>query len=227
MARNASDMIRRIGAIALAAGLGAGSAIAEPVAIVEEIVAAKTQLGFMDYVEPGDTIALKANERLVLGYLRSCVQETIIAGTVTVGKTESTVAGGTVTRRKVQCDGGGVQLTDKQAKTSGVVAFRNGPSSGAKSAAQPEVKLFGLSPILSMTSAGKVTITRIDKPATAFEVAARAGATDLAKRDIALEPGAVYRAEFSSGGETRSLIFETDAFAAAGSGPIVSRLLRL
>jgi hypothetical protein len=200
---------------------------AEPAAIVEEIIAAKPSLGIMDYVEPGDSIALKTDERLVLGYFRSCVQETIVGGTVTIGASESAVVGGTVTRRKVQCDGGGVRLTDKQAKTSGVVAFRAGAPAASKAPAQPEIKLYGLSPILHTTAAGKVTIIRVDKPATIVEVIARAGATDLAKRDIALEPGAVYRAEFVSGQETRSVVFATDAFAEPGSRAMISRLLRL
>jgi hypothetical protein len=119
------------GAIALSI-VFAAPATADPSAIVEDIEAAGADIGFMDYVEPGDELRLGDGERLVLGYFASCTQETIIGGTVTVGTTQSEVAGGSVKRAKVECDAGQVQLNANQSNASGVVAFRDAGSSNSR-----------------------------------------------------------------------------------------------
>ncbi len=68
------------------------------VAIVEEIESVNAKLPYMDGVTPGTVIDLARNERLVLGYLASCIDETITGGSVVVGTTQSVVNGGTVSR---------------------------------------------------------------------------------------------------------------------------------
>ena len=88
-----------------AGGINAANA-ADPVAIVEEVTAAKPTVQFMDYVSSGTVIRLRASDSLVLGYIRSCWRETIRGGVVKVGLLQSTVTGGSVTRQKVECDGG-------------------------------------------------------------------------------------------------------------------------
>jgi hypothetical protein len=74
-------------------------------ALVEEIKAAPgAGVDFMDYVYPGQRIALGAQGQIVLDYLRSCRVETIRGGTVSVGTTESEVQGGQLRATTRPCD---------------------------------------------------------------------------------------------------------------------------
>lgn len=226
MTQNSKMMHRWTAAgIVLIAGLFATAAHAEPRAIVEDIDAAGSRFAFMDYVEQGDVVRLSAGERLVLGYFSSCMQETIIGGTITIGLGESDVTGGQVQRERVACDGGQVELGKGQANNSGVVAFRGGTDKSA-AALRPEVTLYGRSPLFRSTLAGTLVIERVDQPDTPVEIDIRRGANDMAKRDIALVAGGIYRARLSAGSERRELIFDVDAFAEAGDQPKLSRLIR-
>jgi len=211
--------------VVLMAGMFATSVHAEPRAIVEDIDAAGSRLAFMDYVEQGDVVRLSAGERLVLGYFSSCMQETIIGGTITIGLAGSDVAGGQVQRAKVPCDGGQVELGKGQANNSGVVAFRGGTDKSA-AALRPDVTLYGRSPLFRSTLAGTLVIERVDQPDAPVEIAIRRGANDMAKRDFALVAGGIYRARLSAGSERRELVFDVDAFAEAGDQPKLSRLIR-
>src|SRR6516225_7486870 len=47
------------------------------VALVEDVSGHPAGAQLMDYVEPGQVIRLDPGDRIVLGYLRSCVRETI------------------------------------------------------------------------------------------------------------------------------------------------------
>ena len=62
-----------------------------PVAVVEDVSASVKGVGFMDYVAAGSRITLAPNDSLALGYIKSCVRETIIGGIVTVGTEQSEV----------------------------------------------------------------------------------------------------------------------------------------
>lgn len=201
------------------------AANAEPTAIVEDIEAAGSKLSFMDYVEAGDVVQLAADERLVLGYFASCMQESIVGGTITVGLQGSSIAGGVVQRVKVQCDDGTVELGEGQAKNSGVVAFRGGKS-GSVANLRPSLTLYGRSPLVRSSVAGRLVIERLDQSSSPLEITIRRGANDMAKRDIALVAGGVYRAMMNAGPDHRELIFDVDAFAEAGDQPKLSRLIR-
>ena len=146
-------MTKRIGLIvAVLAGLAAGPARAqEPAALVEDVTSKSAGVEFMDYVVPGRVLKLAAADQLVLGYLRSCWRETITGGTVTIGLEQSEVAGGTVRRQKVQCDGGRMRLTQAQAQQSGAMVFRAPPTT-VRPADQPQLTLYGLSPLVEFTS---------------------------------------------------------------------------
>ena len=87
----------------------------EPVAIVESISATAEGLAFMDYLEEGQIIDLKAGEILILGYLYSCWEERIVGGRVIVGREKSNVENGRVQREQVECDGGAIRLSVGQA----------------------------------------------------------------------------------------------------------------
>ncbi len=112
------------------------------VAVVEDVRGAPAGAEFMDYLAPGKVIRLGPADAIVLSYVRSCVRETIAAGTVTVGTQISTVDGGTVERAKVACDGGRLHLTPEQANTAGGTVLREARQPGA-----PQLMLHGASPV--------------------------------------------------------------------------------
>src|SRR5438105_11441203 len=91
--RPSMSFIRLAGAVlAGVAGVvsGLGSAPLQ-VALVEEVSGHPVGAQFMDYVEPGKVIRLGPRDKVVLGYLRSCIRETITGGIVTVGTEQSDV----------------------------------------------------------------------------------------------------------------------------------------
>ncbi len=71
-------------ALILAASIGLrvrpGAVAAGPSAIGEDVNASGAGVAFMDYVKPGRVIRLGAKGTLTLGYLRSCLRETITGG---------------------------------------------------------------------------------------------------------------------------------------------------
>jgi hypothetical protein len=201
---------------------------AEPAAIVEDVEGAIKDVQPFDYLVPGTQLQLPPRTTLVIGYLKSCAHETITGGKVLIGTEQSTVDGGQLLRETVECDGGHMQLTANQAAKSGVMVFRGTPRPAP--AAQPQLTVYGVSPIFTLAGADRLEITRLDQagqPPLDFPVArAKAGrstALDLAKQNIALAPGGVYQA---SGG-AHSVVFKIDALAKPGAAPAVGRLVRI
>ena len=198
-----------------------------PVAIVEYVESKTAGVEIMDYLSPGKVVKLAPNERIVLGYLKSCWQETIVAGTVTIGPEHSEVSNGKVERGKVPCDSSHITLSTEQAKKSGGMAFRKRPQTGSD--AVPEITLYGLSPVIEATVAGRLVIERLDQigEKIEFDIAGsqmlRGAFFDLAKADKALAAGGVYRASLGGG---RQLVFKVDPFAKPGAVPVIGRLLR-
>ena len=197
-----------------------------PVAVVEDVDSKTAGVEFMDYVLAGKTIKLGASDTLVLSYMHSCWRETINGGTVAVGTDQSTVTGGKVRREKVPCDGGKMQLTQQQASKSGAVVFRAAPKANPN---QPQLTLYGLSPVVDVKGGGHLVIERIDQPGERIEMdiaehqLMRGTFYDFAKAGKALTPGGIYRA--SAGAD--HVTFKVDPDAAPGQAPILSRLLRL
>ena len=212
---NMMKVITRTGILAIAAALGVGTACAgEPVAIVEEITAKGTGLQFMDYVEEGLVIDLGTDGKVTLGYLASCLTETIRGGRVVVGRKKSMVVSSDVQRQRVPCDGGAILLSAAEADKSGVIVFRKPPG--------PQITLYGTSPFISSPSTGStVIIERIDVPGERHSLTLRDGFLDVADSAIELRRGGIYRA---TAGETE-LVFKIDQYARAGRTPLISRLL--
>ncbi len=209
---------------AVPAALVAAPALAGPSAIVEDVKGKVEKLDVMDYVEPGQVVPLKAGDVLVLGYLKSCVRETISGGKVTVGAEQSQVEGGKVERAKFACDGGKLQLTAEQAGKSGAMVFRKKPS-GNKPAEAPEaaqVTIYSLSPAVSAPAPGQLIIERIDQAGKPVTVKMTAAKMDLAKAGVKLDPGGTYRAILGE----RRVVFAVDAKATAGTGPLAGRLIQ-
>ena len=199
-----------------------GAVGGEPVAIIEEIRAPNASVRFMDYVGRGQVIDLSSNGRLILGYLHTCLRESITGGRVIVGREQSTVHGGKVVRERVECDGGSLMLTAKQAGKSGVLVLRGPPSTGG--AIYADFNVYSTSPVLKLTTGAKhVRITRLDRPSVELTFKVPGRFIDLAVAGHRLKPGGIYRAVAGD----RSVVFGVDASAKYSSGPILGRLVPL
>jgi hypothetical protein len=185
------------------------------VALVEDVDSKSAGVQSMDYVLTGKQIQLGKQDTLVLSYLKSCWREVIAGGTVTVGAEQSDVQDGRLI------------LTAQQASQSAGMVVRG---LGAKAGAlEPQVTLFGTSPLVEITGGGVILIERLDQPGDRQKIDVGAqqlmkGAFyDFARANKALAPGGIYRA--STG--TRQVVFKIDPGAKSGPSPILGRLLRL
>ncbi len=216
--------VRRGAVAAAVAGsiLLAGAApAAEPVALVEDLSAARPNLQFMDFLVEGRIIALARQERIVLGYMATCLRETIIGGRITVGSEESLVEGGTVEREEIDCDGGALRLTVAQAQEAGATVFRDKKKDGATRLPRAQRVLYGVSPMLLLSKGpATVTITRLDAAAKPLIFSLKTRRHDLAKDGVALAKGGLYIAE---AGERR-VVFKISSIAGVDA-PILGRLL--
>ena len=194
----------------------------EPVAIIEEIDAPGNTLQFMDYVTAGDVIDLGASGKIVLGYLRSCVRETVVSGRITVGRNKSQVQDGQVERKIVECDGGNLQLSAEQAANSATTMFRN-LNPVAKSELKPSVRVFGTSPVIKLPPENyEISIQRVDGKGSRYNMSSSGNVVDLLERNIVLTPGGIYQVQSGD----KSIVFKVALSAKRGSIPIVSRLVR-
>lgn len=204
--------------LAAAGGAAAIGQAAGAVALVEDVSAGVAGVGVFDYVPAGKRIVLGASSSLTLGYLASCVEETITGGTVTVGTEQSTVASGTVQRKTVACAGRTLKLTTDQSGKSGGIVFRKPPTPTATS--QP-LAIHGASPVVSLPRAGKLAIVRVDQPGDPIALDLPGKAVDLATRGVRLVPGGTYRASYGSA----TFLFRIDTETAEPGSPLV-RLIR-
>lgn len=197
-----------------------------PVAIVEDIAADHAGIGPFEYVDAGRIIDLGAAGRLVIGYLKSCVRETVTGGRVTVEAEKSRIEGGTVARERVECDGGRLQLSLRQAGKSAVLMLRRTPGAGGAEIVQAAFRIYSTSPFIRLTgavaagTADAVEIERLDRPADVLRLQTTGGTVDLSARRTALRPGGLYRARAAG----REVVFRVDRLARPG-GPILSRLV--
>jgi hypothetical protein len=108
------DLYAAIAATAavLAATTSAGLA-GEPAAIVTEVEAGSPAVGELDLLARDLVVTLANGERIVLGYLASCVRETLAGpGRARVGERQSVLDGAVlVDRRTVDCQGTAVEGT--------------------------------------------------------------------------------------------------------------------
>jgi len=214
-----------VGLLALASPAAADS----PVAVVEDVQGKVTGAEFMDYVTPKAVIKIGDGGSVILSYLKSCRRETISgAGTVVVGTEESAVHLAEVKAEKTNCDPNQANATTRE--TSGVAAtvLRSVDSSKAASLPQPQLTLYGASPLVEAKGRGKLIIRRLDVAGERQEISL--GGTqlkgrffDFASENVALVPGGLYVATFKSS----QIVFQVDAQAKPGATPIVGRLLRM
>ncbi|UPJ52389.1 hypothetical protein IVB30_14135 [Bradyrhizobium sp. 200] len=214
-----------LGLLALASPAAADS----PVAVVEDIKGKVTGAEFMDYVTPKAVIKIGDGGSVILSYLKSCRRETISGtGTVVVGTEESAVHLADVKAEKTNCDPNQANATTRE--TSGVAAtvLRSVDSGKAASSPQPQLTLYGASPLVEAKGRGKLVIRRLDVPGERQEISLggtqlRGRFLDFASENVALVPGGLYAATFKSS----QIVFRVDPQAKPGATPIVGRLLRM
>jgi hypothetical protein len=221
-----SNIARNVAAIYLAGSLP--FAAQAQVALVEQINSKTADVELFDYVPIGREIRLGKQDILVLSYLSSCWQETITGGLVIVGRDQSEVKSGKVERQKVDCDGGKLTLTAQQASQSAGMVMRD-LKPDAQTRLEPQITIFGISPVVELKGGGTLMIERLDQPGQRYEIAItppqllNGSFYDLTRANTSLTPGGTYRASVG----TRQVIFKVDPSAKPGASPIIGRLLRI
>ncbi|MBX3502519.1 MAG: hypothetical protein KF889_23995 [Alphaproteobacteria bacterium] len=227
-----SGGVLRVASFALSILLAAGVARAQaqtPVALVEDVVGKPEGVAFMDYVAPGQVIALGPRDGIVLGYIRSCWRERIRGGTVRIGQEQSEVTGGAVERVRIACDGGRMELAAEQTRQSTASVFRDPGRQKRAALPRPQFVLHGRSPLIELEGGGALSLERLDASGETLMIELpaakllRGAFADLADAGVALTPGGLYLAR---AGE-RQLVFQVSADAAPGKSPIAGRLVRL
>ena len=186
------------------------------VAIVEEVSPGVGDLRRFDLIAAGRSVELGRDGRLVLGYLKSCWQDSIIGGRAVVEPLKSLVEGGALTRQRVECDAAGLA----QMNSAGLSA-RGGASLAGPALPEPDVNLYGLSPIVISAQAGLLVIERLDATAPPLRLELAENRVDLHEKDVALAAGGLYR--FTRG--QASIVVRIDSLAEPGRAPAVGRLV--
>ena len=198
--------------------LSAGTAFAQPVAIVEDAQGEGVPVQVMELLEQGAVIELPADASIVLGYLGSCLREHIKGGKATVGADQSEVAGGEVTRETVQCQSASAS-PNSQSGEAGALIFRGGPDS-------PEfpARISDVNPafLLDGVKDGKLVIERIDREEEIREVEGPGPLFDTLYRVKPLSRGGHYRARLGD----RETEFKIDRYAGLTTVPALERLVR-
>ena len=214
-----------LGTLALA--VGPARAADRPAVLVESISIPVQGVEAMDYLTPGTVVALGADGVLVVDYLASCIRETITGGTATIGATQSSVDKGKITRRRVECDGGELQLTAAQSDQGGVAVYRSAlGSTGPDGLPQADLTIRSRVPFIATKLSGTIKIERLDQQEPALELAATGNGRvgiDLRASKAELAPGGLYRATLGQ----RSLVFRITPDATSADTPLVGRLVPL
>jgi hypothetical protein len=188
----------------------------EDVAIVEDVSPGIGNLRRFDLIAAGRSAELGQDGRIVLGYLKSCWQDSIAGGRAVVEPLKSLVEGGALMRRRVECDAAGLA----QMNSAGLVA-RGGNSVAGPALPEPDVNLYGLSPIVISSEPGSLLIERLDATAAPLRLELAESKIDLHEKNIALLANGLYR--FSRG--STAFVVRIDGLAEPGRAPAVGRLV--
>jgi hypothetical protein len=207
---------------ALALGVAWLNAVAVPrevaqedVAIVEDVSPGIGDLRRFDLIAAGRSAELGQDGRIVLGYLKSCWQDSIAGGRAVVEPLQSLVEGGALTRRRVECDAAGLALMNSAGLSMrGVVLAGSAPP-------EPDVNLYGLSPIIISREPGLLLIERLDAAAAPLRLDLTESKIDLHEKNIALDANSLYR--FTRGAS--AIVVRIDRLAEPGRAPAVGRLV--
>jgi hypothetical protein len=206
-------------------GLTGSAAAQGPVAVVEDVQGKVTGVEFMDYVTQGKVIKLGPDSKVVLGYMKSCLRETITGiGTVTVGEEQSVVQLGDIKSVRVDCDAHAQSVDQSNGESAATVVRSMNPS-----APSSHFTLHGLSPIVETPGRGRLVVERLDVQGERYDVDLSAALIehgkfyDFARNGTALKPGGTYAVSLGS----QRTVFVVDRQAEPGLAPIISRLVRL
>jgi hypothetical protein len=195
------------------------SAQAPAVAILEEIAGAAGKHEAFDELKAGERLDLGAGGRAVVGYLGSCIRETIDGGTVVIGQDQSDVEGGKVARETIPCEATQLVLSEEEAGKSATVAMRPMPWVRETKQIVPS-----LSPLIWVEAKGQLTVKRYDtedQEVLTFPI--KDGKVDLAEHRVELVPNGYY--ELQAG--NKRMVIQIHSNAHAGAMPAMSRLVRL
>lgn len=195
----------------------------EPAALLEDATPEIAGMGLMESLYPGQVIALRPGQTVVLAYLNSCLRETVQGGQITIGAERSTASGGSVKAEPVTpCGTSRLALSPEQARAAGVIVTRGPVQAPPKPADAQAQKLLTTAPAFMLTAPGPMVLQRIDRSEQVLTLDGARGAIDFARVGLRLVRGATYRVE--SGG--RSTTITIDPVAVSG-GTLLSRLVRL
>lgn len=185
------------------------------VAIIEEGAIASAQLQEFDLLDEGQEFVLGANEIVVIGYMSSCMRETIAGGMVTIGAKQSEVTGGKVAREEVTCTEPQLSLTAAESQQGATIAFR--PADAFK-------RVYTQTPLLQGLEPGSLSVEIIsvadNKSLGSFQ--SDTGRIDLADEKILLSPGKTYEVRLADS----TVTLEVDVGAKAG-GSTLERVVPL
>ena len=188
-------------------------------AVVEEVSGPHVTVKPMDLLEAGHVVDLSDGGTIVLGYLLSCIRETIKGGKVTIGSEESVIDHGIRSVEEVDCDGGRAVRSNNEASDVAGAVFREGGSE--EPLPKPDWTLFGTSPVFKFSQAvAAIKIERIDKSEAAISLDVAAGWVDTADAGVELEPSGLYA--ITTAGRVHVLKISPLAEADA---PLLSRLV--
>lgn len=193
----------------------------EIAAIVEDLSASIDSIQPMDLLEQGRVIELGEGVTLTLGYLRSCIRETITGGRVTVGQDESKVENGTRRAEEVDCDGGLVIKSSKRGVEVAGAVFRKA-NNRRKKFPKPQWTVYGTNPVFRLSKPStRILIVRLDKEdESPIDLAVDGLLVDLSKLGVQLDPGGLY--SISDGSESYVLKISP---LAVPDAPLLSRLI--
>ena len=195
------------------------SAQASAVAILEEIAGASGKHEAFDELKAGERLELGDGGRAVIGYLGSCVRETIAGGTVVVGKDQSQVEGGKVARETIPCEATQLVLTEEEAGKSATFSTRPMPWERELRQVVPS-----LSPLIWVEAKGQLTIKHLNtEDQQVLSLPIENGKVDLAVHQVELVPNGFY--ELQAG--KKRMVIKIHDNAQAGAMPAMSRLVRL
>lgn len=164
----------------------------EPAAIVEDVSDTASGVQQMDILNEGRVIKLGKDTTLTLGYLRSCIRETVTGGRVTVGRDKSKVENGLTRSEEVDCDGGLVIKSSKRGAEVAGAVFRQGKT--RKPLPKPDWTLYSTNPFLRLSKpSARIRIVRLDKDSEKpIDLAVEGLFIDLSKAGVQLNPGGLY-----------------------------------
>ena len=128
----------------------------EPVAIVEE-ASADAPVKTFSYLSQGQIINLGPKAELLIGFLRSCVQERVRGGVVKIGADRSHVTNGQRFAKPLDC-GGAAKLSRAESERGAALVMRKPPVPA------PKIRLTSTTPLIAPRTPGLLCASDTSRP---------------------------------------------------------------